>query len=145
MSTSSATAVPALDIVTPELAAIRQTVDCYAEGLRNGSVETLQKAFHSQAVMAGYFNADRMLLDMEGFYQLVRTVPAPAVSGEPFRYQIDSVQVSGNTATAEISEHHFLGHDFKTCFHLLKTDHQWQITAKLFNSLGPAAGEGMSK
>lgn len=138
MSTVSPARLEGVDVASPELASIRQIVEYYAEGLRHGSVETLQKAFHPQAIMAGYFNADRMLMDMEGFYGLVRSVPAPATSGEPFRHEVRSVEVSGNTATVEIAEHSFLGHDFRTCFHLLKTDGQWQITAKLFNTLGPA-------
>lgn len=138
MSTTSPAAVRAVDIAPAELDGIRQVVDHYADGLRHGSVQSLQKAFHPQAVMAGYFNADRMLMSMEEFHDLVRSVPAPATSGEPFRHEITSVQLSGQTATVEIAEHSFLGHDFKTCFHLLKTDGQWQITAKLFNTLGPA-------
>lgn len=138
MSIVSPASVQAIDVASPELDSIRQVVEYYADGLRHGSVETLQKAFHPQAVMAGYFNADRMLMSMKEFHGLVRSVPAPAVSGEPFRHEITSVQVSGNTATVEIAEHSFLGHDFKTCFHLLKTEGQWQITAKLFNTLGPA-------
>lgn len=138
MSTSAPVSVPAIDVASPELESIRQIVAYYAEGLRHGSVETLQKAFHPQAVMAGYFNADRMLMGMEEFHDLVRSVPAPANSGEPFRHEITTLQVSGSTATVEIIEHSFLGHDFRTCFHLLKTDGQWQITAKLFNALGPA-------
>lgn len=138
MSTTSPAAAPAVDIAPAELDGIRQVVEHYADGLRNGSVESLQKAFHPQAVMAGYFNADRMLMSMEEFHDLVHSVPAPATSGEPFRHEITSVQLSGQTATVEIAEYSFLGHDFKTCFHLLKTDGQWQITAKLFNTLRPA-------
>lgn len=138
MSTASPAGLHAVDVASPELDGIRQVVEYYAEGLRNGSVETLQKAFHPRAVMAGYFNVDRMLMSMEEFHGLVRSVPAPAVSGEPFRHEIRSVEVSGNTATVEIAEHNFLGHEFKTCFHMLKTDGQWQITAKLFNTLGPS-------
>lgn len=138
MSIASPAGVQTMDVPSPELDSIRLVVEYYAEGLRHGSVETLQKAFHPQAIMAGYFNADRMLMSMEEFHALVRSVPAPAASGEPFRHEITSVQVSGNTATVEIAEYSFLGHNFKTCFQLLKTDGQWQITAKLFNTLGPA-------
>lgn len=138
MSATSPASVQAIDVASPELEPIRQIVEYYAEGLRHGSVETLQKAFQPRAVMAGYFGADRMLMSMEEFHDLVRSVPAPASSGEPFRHEIKSLQVSGNTATVEIAEYSFLGHDFKTCFHLLKSEGQWQITAKLFNTLGPA-------
>jgi hypothetical protein len=139
MSTTPTTVVP-VELAPADFPAIREVVQHYADGLRDGSVETLQKAFHPQAVMAGYLNDDRFLVDMAGFYDLVRAVPAPATSGEPFRHELLSVQVSGKTATVEIAEYSFLGHDFRTCFHLLKTDGRWQITAKLFNALGPARG-----
>lgn len=135
MSTPSVARVEAVEVAPAELASIRQIVDYYVDGLRHGSVETLQKAFHPQAIMAGYFGGERMLMTMEQFHELVRSVPAPATSGEPYRHEITSLQVSGNVATVEIAEYSFLGHDFRTSFHLLKTDGEWQITAKLFTSL----------
>lgn len=138
MSTVSPAGVPSIDISSPELEAIARVVGYYAEGLRHGSVETLQKAFHPQAIMSGYFNDDLMLMPMEGFHELVRSVPAPASTGEPFRHEIKAVQVTGATATVEIAEYSFLGHDFRTCFHLIKVDDRWQIISKLFSTLGPA-------
>lgn len=138
MSTVSPTSVPSVDISSPELEAIAQVVGYYADGLRHGSVETLQKAFHPQAIMSGYFNDDLMLMPMEGFHDLVRSVPAPADSGEPFRHEIKAVQVTGQTATVEIAEYSFLGHDFKTCFHMIRMDGRWQIISKMFSTVGPA-------
>lgn len=135
MSTSPTPTVTVKDVEAVELERIRQIIEHYATGLREGSVEALKRAFHPDAVMAGYFNADRMLMGMEPFHDLVRTVPAPAVTGEPFRHEIRSVKVAGNTATVEITEHSYLGHDFETCFQLLKTDGSWQITAKLFTTI----------
>ena len=138
MSTISAAGIHSVDINSPELGAIAEVVGYYAEGLRLGSVEALQKAFHPQAIMSGYFNGDLMLMPMEGFHDLVRSVPAPVNSGEPFRHEIKNVQVTGSTATVEITEYCFLGHDFKTCFHLIQVDSRWQIISKLFCTLGPA-------
>jgi hypothetical protein len=138
MSTVSPTGIQNVDFASPDLESIREVVEHYAEGLRHGSPETLQKAFHPQAVMSGYFGDDLMLMDMEGFYNLIRTVPAPAQTGEPFRHEIKDVRITGNIVTVEIAEHSFLGHDFTTCFQLTKIDGSWQITAKLFTTLGPA-------
>jgi hypothetical protein len=40
----------------------------------------------------------------------------------------------------EIAEYHFLGHDFRTGFQMIRIDGRWQIIAKIFSTLGPAAG-----
>jgi hypothetical protein len=125
-----------------DLEAIHQVIDLYAETLRDGSTEALRKAFHPRAIMSGWFNGDLLLLDMDGFAGLVESVEPPARSGEPFRYDVVRVDVTGDMATAEIREHSFLGHDFRTCFHLTRIDGRWQITSKLFGVMGPAAPAG---
>jgi hypothetical protein len=125
-----------------DLDAIHQVVELYAETLRDGSVEALRKAFHPRAIMSGYFGGDLLLMDMDGFAGLVESVDPPAKTGEPFRYDVVSVEITDDMATAEIREHSFLGHDFRTCFHLTRMDGRWQITSKLFATLGPAGQTG---
>jgi hypothetical protein len=92
--------------------------------------------------MSGWFNDALLLMDMDEFAGLVESVDPPARTGEPFRYEVVSVDVTGDMATAEIREHSFLGHDFRTCFHLTRIDDRWQITSKLFATLGPAGQPG---
>jgi hypothetical protein len=138
MSTQSQAGIQAVEVASPELPAIRRVVDDYAEALRDGSVDAMNRAFHPQAIMSGYFNDDLMLMDMEGFAGLIGSVEPPSRTGEPYRCEIRDTQVTGNIATVEIIEYSLLGHDFKTCFQLTKIDDRWQITGKLFTTLGPA-------
>lgn len=129
------------DLTAPRLEEIREVVEHYAEVLRDGSVDALRKAFHPQAIMSGYFNDDLMIMDMEGFAGLVRSIEPPSKTGEPFRYDLESAQVTGDIATVEITEYSFLGHDFRTCFHMTRIDGRWQITAKLFTTLRASTEE----
>jgi hypothetical protein len=116
-----------------DLEAIRQTVEHYDEGLRSGSVERLREAFHEQSQMCGYLGDAPMLTPIAGLYDFVASHDAPAKSGEPTEITLAAVQVSGNTATAEVVERAYMGHDFLTSFQLLKLDGRWWIVAKLFH------------
>jgi hypothetical protein len=136
---TAAAASTAFTPANPELDAIRTTIGFYVDGLRDGSVETLQRGFHPQSTMCGYLGDTPMIVPIEGLYDFVRTHPSPKQSGEPFSAEIVSIEPSGNTATAEIREHSYQGFEFRTCFQLMKLDGRWQITAKLFNALGPSA------
>ena len=61
------------------------------------------------------------------------THAAPSQSGEPTEITFAAIQVSGNTATAEVLERAYMGHDFLTSFQFLKLDGRWWIVAKLFD------------
>lgn len=116
-----------------EVAAVRRTVEHYTEGLRSGSVARLREGFHEQALMCGYLGATPMVTPIAGLYDFVESHEAPAESGEPTEITLAAVQVSGNTATAEVLERAYMGHDFRTSFQLLKLDGRWWIMAKLFD------------
>jgi hypothetical protein len=115
-------------------AAIRDTLGHYLDGLRNGSVESLQQAFHPQAIMTGYLGPDLMIMPIQGLYDLVASTPSPAATGAPFLAEIGRIEIVGNTATAEVSEQGYLGANFQDRFQLLKVDGRWQIIAKLFTT-----------
>jgi hypothetical protein len=116
-----------------DLKGITQTVEHYIEGLRTGSVERLREGFHEQAMMCGYLGAAPMITPIQGLYDFVASHDAPAKSGEPTELTLAAIQVSGNTATAEVVERAYMGHDFLTSFQLLKLDGRWWIVAKLFD------------
>ncbi|MEJ7811044.1 MAG: nuclear transport factor 2 family protein [Gemmatimonadaceae bacterium] len=119
--------------------AIRETIGHYIEGLRAGDVERLRLGFHEQAIMCGYLGETPYVTPIEGLYEFVRSTPAPAQTGEAYRVDVTEIRVSGDTATVEVAEKLYLGHDFRTSFHLMKLDGRWWMVSKLFNALPPQA------
>ena len=66
-----------------DLAAIRDVLTHYAEGLRTGDVDRLKEAFHRQSLMCGYLGATPMVTPIQGLYDFVAAHDAPTKSGEP--------------------------------------------------------------
>ena len=113
---------------------IRQAINFYIEGLREGSVETLKKAFHAQATMCGYLGETMMIVPIQGLYDFVGSHDAPAKTGEPFDVSVAAIEVAGSSvASVKITEKSYQGFDFTTFFHLLKIDGRWWIVGKVFN------------
>ena len=118
----------------PELDSIRQVIDLYIDGVRNGNVASLRQAFHPQASMFGWKGSDLFITPIQGLFDYVASTPAPATSGEPTHFFITAINVTGNAATVELAMDAYHGHDFLDFFQLLKTDGQWQIVSKLFHA-----------
>jgi hypothetical protein len=112
---------------------IRQAINFYIEGLREGSVETLKQAFYTEATMCGYLGETMMIVPIQGFYDFVASHDAPAKTGEPFEASVAAIEVAGSVASARITEKSYQGLDFTTFFHLLKIDGKWWIVGKVFN------------
>ena len=112
---------------------IRQAINFYIDGLREGSIETLKEAFHSEATMCGYLGETLLVVPIQGLYDFVGSHDAPAKTGEPFDASIAAIEVAGSVASARITEKSYQGFDFTTLFHLLKIDGRWWIVGKVFN------------
>lgn len=112
---------------------IRQAINFYIEGLREGSVETLKQAFHTEATMCGYLGETMMIVPIQGLYDFVASHDAPAKTGEPFEASVVAIEIAGSVASARITEKSYQGFDFTTFFHLLKIDERWWIVGKVFN------------
>lgn len=118
----------------PELASIRQVIDLYMDGVRNGNVESLRQAFHPQASMFGWKGSDLFVTPIQGLYDYVASTPAPAQSGEPTDFLITSIEVAGNAATVAMAMDAYHAHDFMDYFQLLKVEDRWWIVSKLFHA-----------
>jgi hypothetical protein len=117
---------------------IRQAIDFYIDGLREGSVATLKEAFHAQATMCGHLGETLMVVPIEELYAFVAAHEAPAKSGEPFAASIAAIEVAGRAASARVTEKSYQGLDFTTFFQLLKIDGRWRIVGKVFNVEPPS-------
>lgn len=120
-------------VAATEQDGIRQTINFYIDGLREGSVETLKQAFHEQATMCGHLGETLLVVPIQGLYDFVAAHDAPAKTGEPFEASVAAIEVAGSVASAKITEKSYLGYDFTTLFHLLKIEGRWWIVGKVFN------------
>jgi hypothetical protein len=112
---------------------IRQAIDFYINGLREGSVDILKEAFHSEATMCGHLGETLMIVPIQGLYDFVSSNPAPAQSGEPFSASVAAIEIADSIASAKITEKSYQGHNFTDFFNLLKIDGRWWIVSKVFN------------
>lgn len=119
---------------SPELEIIRKVIDLYIDGVRNGNVESLRKAFHPQSSMFGWMGKDLFVTPIQGLYDYIASHPAPANTGEPTNFIITSMQVTGNAATVAMVMDTYHAHDFMDYFQLLKVEDRWWIVSKLFHA-----------
>ncbi len=118
----------------PDLESIRKVIDLYIDGVRNGNVETLKKAFHPQSSMFGWLGKDLFITPIQGLYDYIASTPVPAKTGEPTVFVITSIQVTGNAATVALAMDTYHAHDFMDYFQLLKVEDRWWIICKLFHA-----------
>jgi Putative lumazine-binding len=112
---------------------IREAIAHYADGMRNGAVETLKRGFHEQAILCGYLGDELIAAPIAGLYDWVEATPAPAATGEPFGCEILRLDVTGRVAAVTVRE---TGHDGAVIdhFHLLKIGERWWIVSKLWDA-----------
>ena len=121
----------------PELTSIRQVVDLYIDGVKNGNLESLRQAFHPQASMFGYKGQDLFITPIAGLYEYIAGTTPPAKDGavgKEYTCTITSISVTGNAAAVEMAMEPYHEHDFVDYFQLLKVDGRWWIVSKLFHA-----------
>jgi len=149
----TATSEPADLGVPPKLAppdpddkkAIEEKIGYYVEGLRNGDVGTLMKAFRDEAVVCGYIDKESFVQPVSYLYRFVLGNPSPAKTGQRYDCEITDIQVVGKVAVATVSEVNYLGTDYMTTFHLIHLPDAdddmrpagWWIVSKLFEGVSP--------
>lgn len=112
--------------------AIRAVMRDYYEGARDGDLERVRSAFHSDARMSGYLQGKLHIGSPQPFYDAVSNAPAPAKSGEPYAFEIVRLEVAGPIASVTIEEGPYLGMQFTEYFHLIEVDGRWRIVSKTF-------------
>jgi len=118
-----------------DLQAITDTINLYAEGLHNGDIEILKKAFHPKAMMYGASPKAITIVEIEGLYGFVSANNPPSKTGEPHQCFITSIQHHGNAAAVEMIEEAAYGSDYTNYFQLLKIDGTWVIVSKTYNTV----------
>ena len=120
-------------IASSEESGIREAINYYVDGMRTGSVESLKRGFHQQAILCGYLGDEMIAAPIEGLYDWVDSNPAPATTGEVFDCSILSIEITGRVAAATVRES---GHEGNVIdyFHLLKVGDRWWIVSKLWDA-----------
>ena len=114
-----------------DLELIQQTVQYYFDGLYHSDIEKLNKAFHPNAQIIGYFQGTLMFNSLEQFLEFVKATPAPSKSGEKYDMRIVSIDMTGNEAVAKV-EDLYLGFRFTDYLSLLNIEGTWVIINKTF-------------
>jgi len=125
--------------------AIKEKIEYYIEGLRNGDIGTLMKAFRDEAVVCGYIDTESFVQPVSYLYRFVLANKSPAALGQNYLCEITDMQVVGNVATVTVSEVNYLGTNYMTTFHLLHLPDAgdgmrpagWWIVSKLFEGITP--------
>ena len=112
--------------------AIRAVLRDYYEGARDGDLERVRGAFHPGALMSGYLQGQLLVGTPQPFFDVVRDAPAPARSGEPYRFEIVRLEVAGPIASVTIDEGPYLGMQFTEYMHLIRNEGRWQIVSNTF-------------
>lgn len=129
--------------------AIKAKIQYYADGLRNGNIATLMKAFRDEAVVCGYIDSESFVQPVSYLYRFVLANQSPAALGQRYECEITEMLAVGNAATVTVSEVNYLGVDYMTTFHLIHLPDAgdgmrpagWWIVSKLFEGITSTASD----
>ena len=99
---------------------IRKAVDYYSGGMRTADTETLEKAFHDQAILCGYLGDELIAAPIQALYDWVGSNPAP----EGYECSILDIDITNRAAAAKVLEKDAHG-EFVDSFQWLKIDGRW--------------------
>ncbi len=112
---------------------IRAVIDHYADGMRTGHVETLQRAFHEQAILCGYLGEHLIAGPIAELYDWVAANPAPATTGDRYTCEVLGITITGRVAIAAVRETDLHGAVIDH-FHLLQVGDRWSVVSKLWDA-----------
>jgi hypothetical protein len=117
-----------------ELQSISKTIQLYIDGVHNGEVEMLKKAFHPKAMMYGANPGGNNIVDIDGLYGFVSSNEPVVKTSKNHRCIVTSIRYHGNAGVVEMEEVDAYGHDYVNYFQLLKIDGSWVIVSKSYNA-----------
>jgi hypothetical protein len=109
--------------------AICAAINLYVEGGRSGNSASMQKTFHPNAWIFGYFDGEpfngpiKKLFDWDD-----ANGPAPDIQA-----RITNVDVAHTVAVARLEIRNWTGYRFTDFFTLMKIDGRWTIMNKVFH------------
>ena len=112
-------------------AAVRQTVEHYLYGLKHNDVESLKKAFWSEAKLFFVISDGKLgQLTQEDWY---KTFAGSAGKVEEGDLRITALDITGNAASVKVEED-YPNSKYTDYLSLLKIKGQWWIVNKIYTS-----------
>jgi len=111
-----------------EVDAIKNVMQAYIDGARTGKGAAMKPAFHDDATICGYVDADLFVGPIQGLYDW-NDDNGPAAEVE---VRFTSIDVVGTAASVRLDMDNWTGHRFTDFFNLVKIDGQWKILSKVF-------------
>lgn len=117
-------------VSTQDYHAVVATAGKYVEGLRTGSVATIEEAFHPEAVMYGFTNGELLGGPIGNLYKFVESNgQAPDITT-----RLDVLAITPTTAVVRVDmEKDAIGADYNDYLTLIKIDGAWKVIAKVYH------------
>lgn len=117
-------------VATSEYNAVIAVAEKYVDGLRTGSPERLEEAFHQDAVMYGFTNGELLGGSIGNLYEFVRdNGKAPNITT-----RLDVLAITPSTAVVRVDmEQDAIGADYNDYLTLIRIDGAWKVIAKVYH------------
>ena len=115
---------------------IQEVLLNYINGTYESDIPLLKSCFHENAKMTGYLGDTLVDGTPEPFFEDMASGPSMALRKDPYQAEIQSIHITGRTASAAVHETGFRGNTCLTdYFHLLMMeDCSWKLVSKTFTT-----------
>lgn len=114
-------------------AAVIELLDKYYDGLYYGNTALLREVFHPDARYVTVSGGELLQLDMASYFPIVEARSSPQQLGEPYGFQVDSLEFAGPATALARVRSSMLGKDFIDLLVMIQLDGAWRIIAKVFH------------
>jgi putative lumazine-binding protein len=114
-------------------AAVIELLDKYYDGLYYGDTALLREVFHPDARYVTVSGGELLQLDMASYFPIVEARSSPQQLGEPYGFQVDSLEFAGPATALARVRSSMLGKDFIDLLAMIQLDGAWRIIAKVFH------------
>ena len=118
--------------IDEEQALVTATIQDYFEGMHNGDLVRLRRAFHPNAKLCGSRDGAFTELTLDQWLERVSKRLIPAQTGEPFDMAIESIDLAGDVGSVKVRDL-YMGLRFTDYLNVAKVDGRWQIVHKAFH------------
>ena len=122
----------AIHVALADTSSPRAVLDAYIEACRVGDADSLERLFHPDALMSGFWSGEFYSGSPQPFFDEVRDNPSMAETGAAYSARAEITDVTGDVAMGTIRESGYFGDDFTNHFHLVRINGEWQIIAKTY-------------
>lgn len=114
---------------TQDVQSIKETIQHYIDGAKEGDSKYMKTGFHEGATMFGYIGDDLITGSIQNLYDW-NDQNGPA---KDIQSVITNIDIEGTAATARVESDNWTGYKFTDFFTLLKIDGDWKIINKVFH------------